>query len=206
MKDLLRRQWSALRAWLDDVDIVTYEHLATELEPWTVRDLVAHLGLGLHLSVDVGPAPAGTAAVGLGEYVAQYPPAAPAITRMTQELALSMRDVLHGIDALAAEAFDALDRLDDTPVVQARRGPLTHDDYVRTRLIELVVHGEDLRRALPIEVDTPVLPAARTEVAATLQRAYQERAGRSPEVDDELDWINKAVGRVQTSDPHLPLM
>jgi hypothetical protein len=90
-------------------------------------------------------------------------------------------------------------------VLQARRGPITREDYLLTRLLELVVHGDDLQRALG-RTDPPLLPTAVTAVSDGLAAAYEERAGVPPTDTEGLGWIRRAAGRVPTDDPHLPLL
>ena len=204
MDDLLRRQWQDLRTWLEDVDALGRADVPTGLGEWTVGDLVAHLGLGLRLVIGIAPAPEGTQAMTLREYVAAYPPAATAIAGQTEEVRVELSgDVLAGLDRIAAEAFERLAAI-DTPVVLARRGPITRDDYVLTRLLELVVHGDDLARAL----DAPRHPGgleAVTTVATVLALAYGEVTGRPPMVGSPLAWIRLAAGREPSEDPNLPL-
>ena len=72
------------------------------------------------------------------------------------------------IDAIPGEVF------------QARRGPISRDDYLLTRLLELVVHGDDLQRALG-RTDAPLLPPAVAAVSDALAAAYVERAGTAPQ-------------------------
>jgi uncharacterized protein (TIGR03083 family) len=204
MDDLLRRQWQDLRAWLEDVDALGRADVPTGLGTWTVGDLVAHLGLGLRLVAGIAPAPVGTEPMSLREYVAAYPPAATGIADQTEELRAGLGDdVLAGLDRIAAEAFEHLAAV-ETTVVLARRGPITRDDYVLTRLVELVVHGDDLARAL----DAPRHPGeheAVTTVATVLAVAYGEVAGRPPMVGSPLAWIRLAAGREPSEDPNLPL-
>jgi len=170
-----------------------------------VRELVAHLGLGIGLSRFVTAAAPGAVPLSLGEYVRAYPPAADQISEMTREVSATFGDdVVGGFRRTAAEAFAALDALDG-PVLQARRGPIARDDYLLTRLLELVVHGDDLQRALG-RSDAPLLPAAVTAVSEALAAAYEERVGAAPTSGSGLAWIRRAAGRVPASDPHLPLL
>ena len=140
-----------------------------------------------------------------GEYVRAYPPAADQIAEMTRAIQTSFGDdLVGGLRRTATEAFAALDA---TPgdVLQARRGPIAREDFLLTRLLELVVHGDDLQRALD-RTDAPLLPAAVTAVSEALAAAYVERAGGTPPTGSGLDWIRRAAGRVPTDDPHLPLL
>ena len=204
MRALLERQYDALSAWLDAAEIETHVDLPVGLGDWTVRDLVAHLGLGIGLSRHVTVAADGAVPLSLGEYVRAYPPAADQIAADTRALRDAFAaDVVGGFRRTAAEAFAALDA---TPgaVLQARRGPIARDDYLTTRLLELVVHADDLQRALD-RTDAPLLPEAVTAVGEALAAAYAERTGRRPDLDG-LDWLRRATGRVPSDDPDLPLL
>lgn len=204
-EELLREQWLALRGWLDDADVLDSGELPTGLGAWSVSDLVAHLGLGLGMLTEITPAEPGTEPMSFGQYVGHYPPAAEAIAVGTRDLAAELQsDLLAGLDRIAAESFAAIDAV-DWPVVLGRRGPLTYADYLQTRLLELVVHGDDLERAIDART-SPVLEEAAESIAATLAAAYEERSGSGPDVSDPMAWIRVAAGRHPTDDPHLPLL
>jgi uncharacterized protein (TIGR03083 family) len=206
VESLLRSQWSVLRTWLEDVDALASRGQASGLGSWTVGDLVAHLGYGLGMLAEIEAAPPDAEPLSLGRYVSAYPPAASTIAEKTHELALSLSDdLLGGIDAMAEESWRALDGNNDA-VVMGRRGPLTRDDYLLTRLIELVLHGDDLHRALPGDLSSPVLPDALAAVSDALATAYTERAGAPPDVSDPAAWVRLAGGRTPSDDLHLPLL
>ena len=143
----------------------------------------------------------------LGRYVGAYPPAAPTIAQQTSSLAADLGDdLLGGVDEIVADAWRARRQI-SAPVVLGRRGPLTRNDYLMTRLLELVVHADDLHRALPEIQDSPVVPDAAVAVADALSAAYQERSGHPPTSSTPpLAWIRLAAGRVASPDPHLPLL
>lgn len=205
MGRLLRDQWSALRGWLDEVEVDRHGDRPSGLPGWTVRDLVVHLGFGIAMLDEVVAAPPHVEPIPLGAYIAGYRPAAPLIAAATRDLATELPDALDGIDAMAAHAWAALDR-GLLPVVMGRRGPLTRDDFVRTRLLEVVVHGDDLHRAVPVPAATPLLPQAVALVADVLAGAYELRAGRPPKRQEAEHWIRLATGRDPSADPHLPLL
>jgi uncharacterized protein (TIGR03083 family) len=202
---LLEQQYAALSGWLDEVPVSAHLDEPAGLGDWTVRDLVAHLGLGIGLSRFVTTAPEGSVPLSFGEYVGHYPPNADQIDRQTHELTARLGDdVVAGVRRLAAEAFATLDATPGS-VLQARRGPIARDDYLTTRLLELVVHADDLQRALG-RTDAPLLPAAVDAVAAALRTAYLERTARSPSDGAGMDWVRRATGRVPTEDADLPLL
>jgi uncharacterized protein (TIGR03083 family) len=202
---LLESQLSVLADWLDEVPVSAHLVEPVGLGDWTVRELVAHLGLGIGLSRFVTAAPEGAVPLSFGEYVRAYPPAAGQIAEMTREISATFGDdPVGGFRRTAAEAFAALDA---TPgeLLQARRGPIRRDDYLLTRLLELVAHGDDLQRALG-RTDAPLLPEAVAAVSAALASAYEERAGVAPAHGTGLEWVRVAAGRVPTDDPRLPLL
>ncbi|WP_198671372.1 maleylpyruvate isomerase N-terminal domain-containing protein, partial [Desertihabitans aurantiacus] len=127
--ELLREQWERLRGWLDDVDVSARRERPSGLDGWQVGDLVAHLGIGLHMLTEIRPDP-DAEPTSFGRYVAAYQPAAPAMAEATVRLSAELGDdLLGGVDRLAAEAFAVLDPADPTrgglaPVVLGRRGPL----------------------------------------------------------------------------------
>jgi len=204
---LLERQWDGLRSWLGEVDILRYRDRASGLGAWTLGDLVAHLGYGLRMLTEVSAAPTADTPMSLGRYVGAYPPAAPTIAQQTSGLAADLgEDLLGGVDQIVAEAWRARRQL-SAPVVLGRRGPLTRNDYLLTRLLELVVHGDDFHRALPEVSVSPVVPDAADAVAGALSAAYAERSGHPPtSTTPPLPWIRLATGRVSSPDPHLPLL
>ena len=67
MQELLRRQWTELRAWLDRGDVRRHGSSPSILPGWTVRDLVVHLGVGLVMLDEVPAAPPGTAPLSVGD-------------------------------------------------------------------------------------------------------------------------------------------
>ena len=165
---------------------------------------MAHLGLGIGLCRFVTAAQDDAVPLSFGEYVRAYPPASEQIAEMTREISAQFGDdLVGGFRRTAAEAFAAVDAIPGE-VLQARRGPIARDDYLMTRLLELVVHGDDLQHALG-RTDAPLLPAAVTAVSDALAAAYVERAG-TPASGAGLEWIRRAAGRVPTDDPHLPLL
>jgi uncharacterized protein (TIGR03083 family) len=205
VRTLLEQQYAALAAWLEEVPASGHLGEPVGLGDWTVRELVAHLGLGIGLSRFVSAAPNGSEPLTFGQYVGHYPPNADQIDRQTHDLTERLGDdVVAGFRRLASEAFAALDA---TPgaVLQARRGPIARSDYLTTRLLELVVHADDLQRALD-RSDAPLVPAAVDAVADALAAAYRERTGRAPDHGAGMGWIRRAAGRLATDDPDLPLL
>lgn len=199
-----REQWLRLRTWagrLDPADL----HRPSVLEGWSVADLVAHLGRSLDALAAAQPTAAGAIPLDLGEYVGFYPQRAHEIADITRELAATISDdPWAAVDRMAEAAFAQLTTLRDLapdPVVRARRGPLLLSAMVVSRVIELVVHADDLMRSLPdgpapAGEAGPLHPPAVTLVSAALLDIAVDRGGWQLEVVDELTWIRLACGRI----------
>lgn len=209
LSDALRSQWALLCRWLDAVDVTAATEAPSVLDGWTVADLIAHVGRSMSALAACEPAPDGTVPQTVGEYLGSYTASADAITTLTHELAAEIAAApLAGIDALAAAAFDRLATFGRSDrVVMARRGPIQLSSMVTTRLIELVVHGDDLQRSLarPGSAsvgwdggvgDGPIDRAALDLVARTLLDVVVARGGWDLEIARPLTWVRLAAGRV----------
>lgn len=206
MDALLREQWDHLMLWLAKIDVVERQHEPSGVGAWTVRDLVAHLGYGIAMVAEIEPAPSGAVPITLGKYIAGYRAAATTIDAQTQQLKHRLgSQLLDGIEAMAQSAWRSLEQ-ERSRVVVGRRGPLTLDDYLMTRLIELVVHGDDLHRALGAPAPPPVLGAALVAVSGALALAHYEAHGVRPDSRDPLIWVRKAAGRIENDGTTPPLL
>ena len=204
-EELLRSQWVALRTWIETSGVLREAQRQSVLEAWNVHELVTHIGRSFLDIPVLGPAPGGVPR-SIREYIAEYGAAAGEIADGTKQLARSFSgDVLAGIDNCARLGFRALDAL-RAEVVRGPRGAITRDDFILTRLIELVVHGDDLARSVPQVDAPPLLDLPVAAVFDALVRAYVEVTGRSPEAGDQLDWIRLAPGRFPSDDESLPLL
>lgn len=200
----LRTQWDVLRRWVGQVVDPHAARSASVLDGWTVGDLVAHLGRAMDALTAVEVAPEHTVPLTLAEYLGQYADRADGIAEETRRLSGELgENPLDGVDALARAAFARLDALGTTDVVVlARRGPVMLSDMVTSRVLELVVHGDDLARSLRDSgrVDPsgagPVDRGALELVAGVLLRIVVARGGWSLEVAQPLTWVRLAAGRV----------
>jgi len=191
----LREQWYSLTGRLRDIDAVERRHEPSGLGSWSVGDLIAHLGYGIAMIVEIEPASSGTRAISVGQYLAGYQAAASTIEHQTQQLNLRLGEqLLDGIESMAQSAWHSLERRRPSVVV-GRRGPLVMDDYLLTRLIELVIHGDDLHRAIGAGTRSPVLGTALVIVSDALAAAHLEMHGVRPENRDPLTWVRQASGR-----------
>jgi hypothetical protein len=204
-EEILRSQWAALRRWIEFSGLLQHAQEQSVLEAWNVHELVTHLGRSFLDVPLLGPAP-GVEPRTLREFISDYGAASREIADGTKQLARSFSgDILAGIDNCARIGFRALDAL-RTDVVRGPRGAITRDDFILTRVIELVVHGDDLARSVPAIEAPPLLDVSRAAVSGALARAYAEVTGREPEIDDHLVWIRAATGRTPSEDAALPLL
>jgi uncharacterized protein (TIGR03083 family) len=154
------------------------------LAGWKVRELVGHLVASVNRFADVAAASSGERPVTIAQYIAGYAGAAEQI----DELARATADERSATELRAAYAA-GLDRArlaaaaEPLAVVAAPRGPLSGQNWRRTRIIELVVHADDLSRSRPdqppVELARPALADAVRALAGVLAERYP---GRSVEV------------------------
>lgn len=204
-EELLRSQWTALRTWIETSGLLQHAQEQSVLEAWNVHELITHIGRSFLDFPVLGPAP-GAVPRTIREYVSGYGASARDIADGTKQLARSFAgDVLAGIDNCARLGFRALDAL-RADVIRGPLGAITRDDFILTRVIELVVHGDDLGRSAPGVPPPPLQEASIAAVSSALAQAYVEVTGREPEIGDQLEWIRAATGRVPSDDESLPLL
>ena len=203
----LHAQWDRLRSWVGPLgdNLLGQRNKPSVLDGWTIGELVAHLGRAMDALAVCTPAEPGTRPIELAEYVGSYPERAEDTARVTRELAAEISSSpLESVDALARQALARLDELslDGVVVVQARRGAITLRDMAMSRLIELVVHAEDLVASLKGVVDSagpanPIDHEAQRMVAEELLDIVVTRGGWDLEVVDPGLWIRLATGRTR---------
>lgn len=176
--DALHEQGSAVVVWLEALDEDDFRRPSV-LPGWDVRDLVGHFlvihrGLvdGLTRSSAARPYP-------VHELVAGYRPAAADIAEEAQsaagsasgpELVVALADAVEAVRHRLAEP--------GLPeVIASRRGPAARSDLLATRIIELVVHADDLSRSLP---EREPVPLVRSALAQACRALVQLLAGRHP--------------------------
>lgn len=153
------------------------------LPGWSVRDLAAHLVVVADSVRHLEPLPANAGVASLSEYLAGYAERADRIAGLTHEAAAELSDIPAGYSQRWDDALAHLQALGGVDKVLARRGAARLSDFVVTRVIELVVHGDDLDRSVVLRV--PSAPPAKASglVARVLLDVLAERQpGRSLEV------------------------
>jgi uncharacterized protein (TIGR03083 family) len=181
----LLEQSRTIQAWLLAVPVDAFER-PTVLPDWNVRQLAGHLVLvhdSLRQSLDQ---PTKEPALPTHEFVRRYRRDVEMIMAATLEASqgLSGQEVLAhlecAIDALAAR-LDAQVRM--SQVIMTLRGPTTIEDYLATRIVELVVHTDDLNRSLPEAAPAELHRSALSRGTRTLASILAgQHPGRSVEV------------------------
>ncbi len=185
--DALDATWSAVRLQLSGLPAQAYGSPSV-LDGWSIGQLVAHVGLGLEVLEHPVRADRVDRPITVGAYLSTYPASAAAILEAAR--ARAGQEAGHALDALDAawsRARASVARLagdpGSDPVVVVRRGQILLSDLVVTRLVELVVHSDDVARSWPAG-EGPVIPQSATAaVVRAFAAALAESApGRSVEV------------------------
>jgi uncharacterized protein (TIGR03083 family) len=170
---LLEQSRTAME-WLRGLD---EEAFATRsvLDGWTVRQLAGHLVFA-HRTLRESLSRVSTERpLPVHRYVQGYRPNADQIADASRSAA-EVEDVLSALDAEIGRCAEAL--AGGPPAVAlGPRGPIAGEDLVRTRIVELVVHSDDLSRSLP---DRDPVPLQRSALAAAVRTLTAILAGQHP--------------------------
>ena len=203
---LFTAQSAALRVWVGTLD---EDDLAADstLPGWTVADLIGHL-VAVHDAVaalrPVSPdgAPAAEP-LAVADYVAGYAGDADRVATVALTIARDTADdPLAAWDGAAEQARQTLGALGAADrLVTTRRGPMLASAYLTTRVIELVVHADDLHASVPHRPGPPVLPSARAHVLSALRVVLTARCDDPAVLTaasdlDEQRFLALATGRV----------
>jgi uncharacterized protein (TIGR03083 family) len=184
-QEALLEQSRAVSGWLQGLPTEAFER-PTVLPGWSVRQLAGHLILvhaGLAQSLDQ---PTKEVALPIHEFVTRYRRDAEMIMAATLETSAGLTgpevvaQLESAIDDLAArlDAGVAMSR-----VISTRRGPTTIEDYLATRIVELVIHTDDLNRSLPEVAPAELHRTALSRCTRTLAGILAgQHPGRSIEV------------------------
>ena len=184
-QEALLEQSRTVLGWLQDLSPESFER-PTVLPAWTVRQLAGHLVLihtGFLRCLDQ---PTKQAALPFHEFVTRYRRDVEMIMTATLEASdgLTGPEVVtrleSAIDDLATK-LDAGIRL--SQVISTPRGPTTIEDFLATRIVELVVHTDDLNRSVPEIAPAVLQRSALARCARALATILARRhPGRSVEV------------------------
>lgn len=198
----------------------------TPLPDWSVSHLVLHLAQALRAITDTLPQRTDATPMTLAAYVGHMRAAAAEIR--DREIDAAADQTPAAIIEAYTEQLDAATRaLEDRPeVVDAPRGPLRLADFLATRAVELIVHADDLSRALPDNAPPLRRNATGSAVRALADILATKAPGRSVEVrippyaavqcvpgprhtrgtpptvieTDPVTWLRLAAGRTEWAD------
>jgi uncharacterized protein (TIGR03083 family) len=203
--DALAAEADDLGRLLDSVPDTAWQQ-PTRLPGWDVTTLVAHLARGLGRIAAYAATPLDTPPERDRVTYLRYDAAGMAadVTARAREAAqgatpASLRAALR---AAVPAARAAVTGLAPTTVIPSAIAPITLGEYLPTRLLEVCVHGLDLRHAL----GTPLLPTpgALASTIATLEGLLA--APRPAGLADDVTFVEAATGRRPVEDPRFPLM
>jgi uncharacterized protein (TIGR03083 family) len=153
------------------------------LPGWTVRDLAAHLVVIADSVRHLEPLPPNAGVLSLSEYLAGYADRADRVDALTHHAADEVADIPAAYRQRWQDALERLDGLRGVEKVLARRGAARLADLLVTRVVELVVHADDLARSVPQAVPVRMPDGAVALVARALADVLAARhPGRALEV------------------------
>jgi uncharacterized protein (TIGR03083 family) len=157
----------------------------TVLPAWDIRTLTGHLVLVHRGLARVLRQPTRERPLSNSEFVRRYR----RDLEMIMESTLTATGDYSGpvlVDQLDAEIYELSELLryyDPRSVVSAPRGPVTAGDFLATRIVEVVVHADDLSRSLPEQAPIALHRAALSRCTRTLADILaDQQPGRSVEV------------------------
>lgn len=202
----LRAEVAALTPVLDQLgpDDLTR---ATRLPGWDVQLLLAHLvrgvgRIGAYLTADIPPA---AELDWTGYWTTAVTTADPAdVSERARAFAATLNDrpVPHVWRETTAEALRMAEVAPAGRVLPSPFGAMRVDHYLTTRVVEVTVHGLDLRAALALE--EVATPAGLAITTALLDALLDDE--RPTEAGDDLAFVLAATGRTPSDDPRLPLI
>ena len=172
--EVLLEQSRTAVEWLRGLDEDAFA-TPSVLAGWTVRQLTGHLVFA-HRTLRESLSRVSTERpLPVHRYVQGYRPNADQIADASRSAA-EVENVLAALDAEVERCTEALTS-GPPAVALGPRGPIAGDDLVRTRIIEVVVHSDDLSRSLP---DRDPVPLQRPALAAAVRTLTTILAGQHP--------------------------
>lgn len=163
-------EWQAHVAYAAEL---TPEQLAapSKLAGWDVRTLAGHVAYTVHSLQTWSALPVTGIEAEVFDWMTGTPTAAAAVDAVTREL------VEEGV-VLAdevAEAQKVMARYGDEEPIAMRFGGMRFDDFLVSRIVEAVVHGDDLERSTGRE-----FPHDREALAITVRQLADAMAAKAP--------------------------
>jgi uncharacterized protein (TIGR03083 family) len=161
------------RLHVDYAAALTPEELAapSELEGWDVRTLVGHVAYTVHSVQTWSALPVAGVEAEVFDWMTGTPTAATAVDAVTRELVAE--GVVIGDEVVEAEKVMA--RYGDEEPIAMRFGGMRFDDFLVSRIVEAVVHGDDLERSTGREFRHD-----REALAITVRQLADAMAAKAP--------------------------
>jgi uncharacterized protein (TIGR03083 family) len=176
-------QAEMVQTWIDELDEADFAQPSV-LVGWDVRTLIGHLLLMQLGVVRVLGLPSTSRPLPVEEFVRLYRRDVSQIAQSTiQTTADSTPAVLRVALSAATERARTVLAEPGPEVVQAPRGPLRISDWLSTRLVEWVIHSDDLSRSFP---DHDPVPLARPALAGAVRTLAEILAAQAPGKSVEL--------------------
>ncbi len=191
----LRRAFTeATRNIMDLAERVTDDQWSRiALDEWTVRELFVHTSRAASTITVYAESEAPRSLYSPAEYyltVLDEPNLHEAVAERARGQAAEVEGTIpEFVQSVFAEAEQTLQRTPASRVLETRGGGITLEDYLPTRVVELVVHGLDLADALGIEADVST-----TAMSVTLETLAELSALR-PDVLDPVVLVRAMTGR-----------
>lgn len=178
--------FSELGEWIATIPESRWDQPSV-LPGWTVSDLAAHLAVAATAVARLEVAPRGTVPMSIGTYLTTYADAAEFVADTSRAAAGGASRTIADVQAAIADGLEecrtAIAGLDAKQVVSSRNRPIALVDLLRTRAVEVAVHGDDLARSAP-DHEPPRFPKTVLRLAckAFLDALTERAPGRSVEV------------------------
>jgi len=200
VRDALVRQWRAVAEAIPALDLDRPSRVAG----WRNREVLAHLyAQPLLLARFVSTATGETAQVDVAANLAGTVSFSDTVDSLARQgAAMGKADL--GITL--ARVLPWLETVDTDVTITSAQGPISLVDYLVTRCVEAVVHGDDL--VPPVDPD----PVARSITAHALLHVLEASSPQLVPLAERLgeaEWIDVATGRATASGelaPALPVM
>lgn len=178
--DAYAEQASTLADWLAQLPDSAFAEPSV-LPGWDLRTLLGHIVGSKEGIVDWLATRSNQHALPPATYVRAYAPAADDISAQTIEITGDHTPAAL-LERLRAP-LTAPDGMTANTVIDGPRGPFTARDFVRTRILDLVVHCDDINRSLPDRDPVPLLrPALATTTRMLADMLASTAPGRSVEI------------------------
>jgi uncharacterized protein (TIGR03083 family) len=171
---VLLEQSRTVAAWLRALDEEVFT-TSSVLAGWTVRQLAGHLVFAHRTLRESLGRVSHERPLPVHRYVQGYRPNADSIAEASRSEA-EVEDVVAALDAEIEQCAEVLAGRRPS-VALGPRGPITGEDLVRTRIVEVVVHSDDLSRSLP---DRTPVPLQRPALASAVRTLTAILAGQHP--------------------------